>query len=229
MTDSSFETGVSRRSFIQTVGVSAVGAATTGAVQAAERARVAERRERGDDVPLIGPEAAPLTLRINGKDVKTQAEPSATLLDALRWSLGMTGTKEVCDRGACGACSVLVDGRVINSCMMLAVDAVGREITTIEGLAHGDTLDPLQESFIRHDALQCGFCTPGLIMAGRALLSETPKPNLEQIRAGLCGNLCRCGTYNNVFNAVLEASGQSVPRDEVQAHASHGGAKEVQG
>ncbi len=229
MTDSSFDTRVSRRSFIQTVGVSAVGAATTGAVQAAERSRIAERRERGDDVPLLGPDPAPLTLRVNGKDLQAQAEPSTTLLESLRWSLGLTGAKEVCDRGACGACSVLVDGKVINSCMMLVVDAVGREITTIEGLAHGDTLDPLQESFIRHDALQCGFCTPGLIVAGRALLNEIPKPSMEQIRSGLCGNLCRCGTYPNVFNAVLEASGQAVPRDGAHAHASAGGAREVQG
>lgn len=229
MSDSSYDTGVSRRSFIQTVGVSAVGAATTGAVQAAERANIAERRGRGDDVPLLGADPAPMMLRINGKDLKAQVEPSTTLLDALRWSLGMTGTKEVCDRGACGACSVLVDGKVINSCMMLAVDAVGREITTIEGVAQGDHLDPLQESFIRHDALQCGFCTPGLIIAGRALLNEIPKPNMQQVRSGLCGNLCRCGAYTNVFNAVLEASGQRVPIDGVEKRASVNDGKEVQG
>jgi len=229
MTDSSFDTGVSRRSCIQTVGISGVGAATTGAVQAAERARIAESRERGDDVPLLGADPAPMTLRLNGKDIETQAEPSTTLLEALRWTLGMTGTKEACDRGACGACSVLVDGQVINSCMMLAVDAVGREITTIEGLAHGDALDPLQVSFIRHDALQCGFCTPGLIIAGRALLNEIPQPSLQQIRSGLCGNLCRCGTYTNVFNAMLEASGQRVPIDGVEKRASVNGGKEVQG
>ena len=102
----------------------------------------------------------------------------------------------------------MVDGKLVASCMMLAVDAIGAEVTTVEGLANGDELDPVQEAFVKHDALQCGFCTPGLVMASRALLDENPKPTLDEIKAGLSGNICRCGTYNNIFNAVLEASGQ---------------------
>ena len=145
---------------------------------------------------------------MNGEARRIEIDPATTLLQALRMDLDLTGTKEVCDRGACGACSVLVDGRLIVSCMMLAVDAAGSRITTVEGLANGDALDPVQRSFIAHDALQCGYCTPGLVMAARALLDENPKPTLEEIRQGLSGNLCRCGTYTNVFNAVLDASGQ---------------------
>jgi aerobic-type carbon monoxide dehydrogenase small subunit (CoxS/CutS family) len=131
-------------------------------------------------------------------------------MEALRWHFNLTGTKEICDRGACGGCSVLVDGVLVNSCMMLTADAVGCEVTTVEGLAQGDRLDPIQEAFCRHDALQCGYCTPGLIMASRALLNENQAPTLDQIKRGLSGNICRCGTYTNVFNAVLDASGQPV-------------------
>jgi xanthine dehydrogenase YagT iron-sulfur-binding subunit len=155
-----------------------------------------------------------ITLSVNGKPTQLKVEPASTLLDALRLHLGLTGPKEICDRGACGGCSVLIDGKLMNSCMTLALDAVGAQVTTIEGLAKGDKLDPVQESFIRHDALQCGYCTPGLVMACRALLNETPKPTLDQIKRGLSGNICRCGTYTNVFNAALEASGQSPVMDQ---------------
>ncbi|MCA9297826.1 MAG: (2Fe-2S)-binding protein, partial [Phycisphaerales bacterium] len=120
------------------------------------------------------------------------------------------GAKEVCDRGACGACSVQVDGKLVCSCMMLALDAEGRDVRTVEGLAGADdTLHTIQMAFIRHDALQCAFCTPGLLMATRTLLDANPKPTLDEIKKALSGNLCRCGTYTNVFNAVLDASGQS--------------------
>jgi len=198
--------GVSRRSFIQTMGLSAAASAIDSADGATGSAAVAAPAQ--DGVPIFGPGPMPLKLRINGKDHALKVDPATTLLEALRADLTMTGTKEVCDRGACGACSVLVDGRLTCSCMMLAADAEGAEVTTIEGIADGDTLDPIQESFIRHDALQCGFCTPGLIMACRALIDETPKPSLDVIKQGLSGNLCRCGTYTNVFNAVLDATGQ---------------------
>jgi aerobic-type carbon monoxide dehydrogenase small subunit (CoxS/CutS family) len=104
---------------------------------------------------------------------------------------------------------VLVDGRLVNSCLMLALDAIGAEVTTVEGLATNGRLDPIQEAFVKHDALQCGYCTPGLVVACRALLNEHPRPTLDQIKRGLSGNICRCGTYTNIFNAVLEASGQS--------------------
>ncbi len=210
-----FETGatdagldVTRRSFIQSLGLSAAASALPGATDA-----FAESRDAVTDVPILGPDPVTITLRINGTPAKTTIDPATTLLDALRIHLTLTGTKEICDRGACGGCSVLVDGRLIASCMMLAVDAMDQDITTVEGLAKGEKLDPVQEAFIRHDALQCGYCTPGLLMAARALLNERPKPTLEEVKHGLSGNLCRCGTYTNIFNAVLEASGQVMIND----------------
>ncbi len=195
--------GVTRRSFLQTVGLSAAAASAQ-----AGAARLIEKQAVGEASDQFGPDPASITLTINGRDHTITIDPATTLMEVLRWHLDLTGTKEICDRGACGGCSVLVDGRLIVSCMMLAHDAQGRQITTIEGLAEGDRLDSIQEAFIRHDALQCGYCTPGLIMAAKALLSENPRPSYEQIRRGLSGNLCRCGTYSNVFNAVLDASGQ---------------------
>jgi aerobic-type carbon monoxide dehydrogenase small subunit (CoxS/CutS family) len=195
--------GVSRRSFLQTLGVSAAAAA------AQERLDARQPSTQAADGPQsLGPGAIPITLRVNGADLELRIDPATTLMEALRWHCRLTGTKEVCDRGACGACSVLVDGKLIASCMMLAVDALGSEVTTVEGLAEGGELDPVQHAFIKHDALQCGYCTPGLVMASRALLNEKPKPTLDEIKHGLSGNICRCGTYTNIFNALLEASGQ---------------------
>jgi aerobic-type carbon monoxide dehydrogenase small subunit (CoxS/CutS family) len=194
--------GVSRRSFIQTLGVSAAAGALS------QHATTAQAQTAANGVPVIGPEPVNVTLRVNGQAHRAKLDPATTLLEALRIEHGLTGPKEICNRGSCGGCSVQVDGALVASCMMLAVDAVDAEITTIEGLADGETLDPVQEAFIRHDALQCGYCTPGLIMATRALLNEHPKPSLEQIKEGLAGNICRCGTYTNVHNAVLDASGQ---------------------
>jgi aerobic-type carbon monoxide dehydrogenase small subunit (CoxS/CutS family) len=191
------------------VGVSAAA----GALQARGAEAAQGERAGGAAAETFGPQPQRITLRVNGQAMHTDIDPATTLMETLRWRFQMTGTKEVCDRGSCGACSVLVDGKLVCSCMMLAVDAEGAEITTIEGLAEGDTLDPVQEAFIKHDALQCGYCTPGLVMAARALLNENPKPSLDAIKKGLSGNLCRCGTYTNIFNAVLEASGQSVIRD----------------
>ncbi len=198
--------GVSRRSFIKTVGVSAAATSLTAAADARPNAALGE--EVADGPATQGPDAVAVTLKVNGKPLNLNVEPATTLLEALRFHLNMTGSKEICDRGACGGCSVLVDGKLVNSCMMLALDAVGTEVTTVEGLAHDGKLDPVQESFVRHDALQCGYCTPGLVMACRALLNENPKPTIEQIKCGLSGNICRCGTYTNIFNAALEASGQ---------------------
>lgn len=196
--------GVSRRSFIQTLGASAAGAAI------ADRVKAAGATGRQPDGPaMLGPGPVDLTLRINGKEVKTTAEPSMTLLQVLRLNLNLTGAKEICDRGACGGCSVLIDGVLHVSCMMLAVDAVGCEITTIEGLEKDGKLDPVQEAFVKHDGMQCGYCTPGLVMATRWLLNDVPKPTMDQIKKYLSGNICRCGTYTNIFNAALEASGQS--------------------
>lgn len=204
--------GVSRRSFIQTLGLSAAGAAVGTRVEKA----VARQQAAGAAGPaLLGPTPFNISLRINGQEMNATIDPATTLMEALRWHFNLTGTKEVCDRGSCGGCSVLIDGRLITSCMMLAVDAVGSEITTIEGLAKDGQLDPLQEAFCKHDALQCGFCTPGLIMASKALLAEHQSPTMDEIKRGLSGNICRCGTYTNVFNAVLEASGQNPVMDEM--------------
>jgi aerobic-type carbon monoxide dehydrogenase small subunit (CoxS/CutS family) len=196
---------VSRRSFLQTLGLSAAASAVA---QRAEAALARQDALGQGGVAVLGPDPIRVTLRINGQPMQAEIDPSTTLMETLRWHFNLTGTKEVCDRGACGACSVLVDGKLMASCMMLAVDAIDSEITTIEGLGTPDKLDPVQEAFVKHDALQCGFCTPGLVMASRALLNEHAQPTLQQIKVGLSGNICRCGTYTNIFNAVLEASGQ---------------------
>lgn len=142
-----------------------------------------------------------VSLRVNGADHALAVEPRRTLLDTLRGDLGLTGTKKVCDMGNCGACTVLVDGRASYSCLLLAVDCAGLPITTIEGLARGEELDPVQEAFVRADALQCGFCTPGQIMSLRALLNETPAPGEDDIVRAVGGNLCRCGAYRNIIAA----------------------------
>lgn len=204
--------GFSRRSFLKSADVSA--AATTLAAGAEARARKWQSGDHPSGAAVIGPEPVAVTLSVNGQPMPLTIDPATTLLDALRAKLNLTGSKEICDRGSCGGCSVLVNGMVVNSCLMLALDAVGSEITTVEGLARNGKLDPVQESFIRHDALQCGYCTPGLVVACRAVLNEHPRPTLEQIKRGLGGNICRCGTYTNIFNAVLEASGQSPIQDQ---------------
>jgi xanthine dehydrogenase YagT iron-sulfur-binding subunit len=133
-------------------------------------------------------------------------EPRTTLLDVLRKKLGLTGAKKGCDMGNCGACTVLVNGKSRLSCLTFAVQVDGMEITTVEGLSRGDSLDALQESFIRNDALQCGFCTPGQIMSAKFLLSVNPHPTLEEIKRYMAGNLCRCGAYPKIFRAIEEAS-----------------------
>jgi xanthine dehydrogenase YagT iron-sulfur-binding subunit len=129
-----------------------------------------------------------------------------TLLRLLRERLDLTGAKEVCDRGSCGACTVHLDGKAVNSCLLLAVDCEGRDVTTVEGLAKGDALHPVQQAFCEEDALQCGFCTPGMVMSCAALLKANPKPTLDETKAALSGNICRCGTYFNIFRAVDRAA-----------------------
>src|SRR4051794_16668553 len=133
-----------------------------------------------------------VTFALNGADRTIAVEPRRTLLDALRVDLALTGTKKVCDMGDCGACTVLLDGQAVYSCLTLAVDCDGREVTTIEGLAHGDNLDPVQRAFVEEDAYQCGFCTPGQIMSIRALLTAEPAPSEDDVRRAVSGNLCRC-------------------------------------
>ena len=149
-----------------------------------------------------------VTTTVNGEAAEFLCEPQATLLDALRDELGLTGTKEGCGSGDCGACSVIVDGRLVCSCLMLAAEAEGRRIETIEGLAHGSELHPLQQKFLEHAALQCGFCTPGLLVAAKALLDENPDPSETEVRYWLAGNLCRCTGYDKVVRAVMDAASE---------------------
>ncbi len=158
----------------------------------------------------IGPDPATLRFSLNGTAVQTDVEPRTTLLEALRIDLDTTGPKVVCDRGACSACLVMVDGVPRNSCMMLAHDVAGREVTTVEGLANGEELSALQEAFVAHDALQCGFCTSGMLISCAALLRRHPRGetlSAQHVEDAIAGNLCRCGTYPHVVAAVLDAAG----------------------
>ncbi len=149
-----------------------------------------------------------VTTTVNGDPAEFLSDPGTTLLDALRDELGLTGSKEGCGSGDCGACSVIVDGRLVCSCLMLAAEAEGKRIETIEGLAHGGHLHPIQQKFLEHAALQCGFCTPGLIVASKALLDANPDPTEEEARYWLAGNLCRCTGYDKVIRAVLDAAAE---------------------
>jgi len=148
-----------------------------------------------------------IALKVNGDTHEVLISPNQTLLEVLREKLGFTGTKRGCDLGACGACTVLLDGEAYLSCLMLAVDAVGKEITTIEGLSEGGDLHPLQKSFVEVGGLQCGFCTPGIIMTAKAILDEDPKPTEQSIKKKMAGNLCRCTGYKKVVEAVTHAAG----------------------
>jgi aerobic-type carbon monoxide dehydrogenase small subunit (CoxS/CutS family) len=155
---------------------------------------------------LMGPGKVPVSLRINGSKHNLNVEPRVTLLDGLRNYLDLTGAKKVCDRGTCGACTVILDGKPAYSCSVLAIEAQGKDIVTVEGLAQGDKLHPVQAAFIENDAQQCGYCTPGFVVACKAFLDKNPTPTPEQVKRGLGGNLCRCGTYAGVLKAVLDAS-----------------------
>jgi xanthine dehydrogenase YagT iron-sulfur-binding subunit len=155
---------------------------------------------------ILGPGAVPITLKINGASHNLSVEPRLTLLDVLRNDLDLTGAKRVCDRGTCGACTVIMDGMAVYACDVLAIEAQGREITTIESLSRDGHLHPVMQAFIDNDAQQCGFCTPGFVMAAKAFLELNPNPSYEQVKAGLGGNLCRCGTYMGVRKAVLQAA-----------------------
>lgn len=188
--------GFSRRSFLKGSAAASVASAGLAAVAPATT---------GPEV--LGPGEHTITLQINGTSRKVSVETRTTLLEALRNRLDLTGAKQVCDRGACGACTVLIDGKPINSCMMLAVDAVGSSIRTVESL-DGATPHPLVESFVKCDALQCGFCTPGMVMASLACLERHGAPTREQMAHDLSGNLCRCGTYGRVMDAIERTGGQ---------------------
>ena len=161
-------------------------------------------KKRTNDIR--GPGTVTVSLEVNGVRRDIAVEPRTTLLDALRQELELTGTKRVCNSGACGACTVLLDGEAIYGCMTLAIACEGRSVTTIEALSASGTLDPVQEAFIAEDGYQCGFCTPGQIMAAKSLLRANPRPDVEQIRRGMAGNLCRCGAYQKIVAAVDRAA-----------------------
>jgi aerobic-type carbon monoxide dehydrogenase small subunit (CoxS/CutS family) len=194
MSDADDRPGFTRRDLVRSALVGAV-AARVGAKTPAEIDR------------SMGPGAVPLTLNINGHAYRLNAEPRVVLADALRERLGLTGTKVVCGRGACGACTVMIDGETACSCLLLAAEVQGRKITTIEGLAADGRLAPIQEAFVEADALQCGFCTSGMVMSCKSLLDRNPKPSRDEIRHAVAGNLCRCGTYPHVIDAVERAAG----------------------
>jgi xanthine dehydrogenase YagT iron-sulfur-binding subunit len=191
--------GVSRRGFITSVGSGAIGVAAAGAlVQGAPPQAQAEAVKAGD--------VSAVTLTVNGRTQKLLVEARWSLLYVLRDRLGLTGTKVGCERGECGACTVLIDGKARYACMTLAVEADGHEIITVEGLMTGEELGPTQQAFAEEDAFQCGYCTPGQVMAAESLLRANPSPDLDQIRQGMAGNICRCGTYAHIFKAVAKAA-----------------------
>jgi xanthine dehydrogenase YagT iron-sulfur-binding subunit len=191
----------SRRGFLKGAGITA---ATTVIESANALAR--DAKDALHSAQTVGPDALPIKLHINGHEHAVTIEPRYTLAQTLRDNLGLTGTKVGCDRGSCSACTVWIDKVPALACMTLAVDSVGREITTIEGLSHGDTMHAVQAAFVKHDAMQCGFCTPGMVMSCAALLERNPNPKLEDVKHAVSGNLCRCGTYPKVFAATLDVA-----------------------
>jgi xanthine dehydrogenase YagT iron-sulfur-binding subunit len=186
----------SRRGFIQGVGVGG-GAVGTGLLAPEAQAQTPAGVVSGE---------VPITLTINGKPYKASVEPRVTLLDVMRNNLDLTAAKRVCDRGTCGACTVIVDNKAVYSCTVLAIDAQGRKIQTLEGISEGRNAHPIIQAFVNNDAQQCGYCTPGFVMAAKSFLDSNPNPTYDQVKEGLGGNLCRCGTYVGVRQAVLEAA-----------------------
>lgn len=199
-------TEISRRSFIKGVGTGTVAATVVPTILVGDK-KTAEA-QTGEATT-----SAEIQLNINGNLYEIEVESRTTLLTVLRDGIDtngnnvdLTGAKLICDKGECGGCTILVDDNPVYACMMLAMDAQGKQITTVEGIADGDDLHPVQEAFIKHDAMMCGFCTPGFVVSSVALLNENKKPTLEEIKDGLSGNTCRCGTYPFIFDAVETAS-----------------------
>jgi xanthine dehydrogenase YagT iron-sulfur-binding subunit len=190
--------GFSRRGFFGSVAAGATEAALVGAA--------IETTAKAGGMEALEGESVKVALRVNGQPHTVMAEPRWTLLHVLRDQLGFTGTKQGCERGECGACTVLIDGVARNACMTLAVEAAGKEITTVEGLMNGAELGPVQQAFLEEDGYQCGFCTSGQMVSAEALLRKTSDPTIEQIREGVSGNLCRCGAYGHIFRAVHRAA-----------------------
>jgi xanthine dehydrogenase YagT iron-sulfur-binding subunit len=195
--NSSSSSGVTRRDFLKISGV-------TAAVPLVSQVSALALAEEG--AATQGPGKVPVSLNVNGKKLSASLEPRVTLLDTLRDQFALTGAKRVCDRGTCGACTVLLDGKAVYSCSVLAIDAQSHQITTVEGLGEPGHLHPIQQAFVDNDAQQCGFCTPGFVMATKAFLDQHPNPTMEQIKHGLGGNFCRCGTYAGMRMAVLQAA-----------------------
>jgi xanthine dehydrogenase YagT iron-sulfur-binding subunit len=195
----------SRRSFLTQLGAAGLAATAAPLARATgvAEAPAADATDASEGVPG----AVPVTLRVNGQEHRLMLEPRVTLLDALRENLQMFGTKKGCDHGQCGACTVHVNGRRVNSCLSFAVMHQMDEITTIEGLAQNGELHPVQQAFLDHDGFQCGYCTPGQIMSGAALMKEPIGPSDDDVRAAMSGNICRCGAYKNIIAAVQQARG----------------------
>lgn len=197
--DKSDDVNVSRRNFLKSTGVVGLAATVVSAPDLAAQG----------GPTAVGPGEVPVRLNVNGRTLNLMIEPRVTLLDALRMRADLTGNKRGCDRGACGACTMIVDGRSVYACSTLAIDVQGKQIRNVDGLASGATLHPVQQAFCDKDALMCGFCTPGFIMSSVALLEARPNPTPEQIRKGLDGNICRCGTFPRIFEAVSSVKGVS--------------------
>ncbi len=195
--DSTERINLGRRTFLKSTGVAGLAATVVGQTTVTAQG----------GPPTVGPGEVPVRLTVNGRQINLMIEPRVTLLDALRMRADQTGNKRGCDRGACGACTMLVDGRPVYSCSTLAIDVQGKQIRNVDGLATGNTLHPVQQAFCDKDALMCGFCTPGFIMASVGLLEKYPNPTPEQIRKGLDGNICRCGTFSRIFEAVSSVKG----------------------
>lgn len=201
LSEDSGKRGFSRRNFLKSIGTTAVATAATQVQQAAAQL------EKPNPEKALGPGAVSVKLRVNGKELSLALEPRVTLLDALRNHTDLTGAKEVCDRGTCGACTMLLDGRPIYACMLLALEAQGHDIATVEGVARDGQLSPVQKAFLEEDALMCGYCTPGFVMSVTALLRDNPHPTGDDVRHACSGNLCRCGTYPRILKAALRAGG----------------------
>jgi xanthine dehydrogenase YagT iron-sulfur-binding subunit len=196
--------GISRRKFIKGFGGGVVGGSVlvhSLPVLSGDKKTILESQNQGK---------VPLALKVNGKAVKLLVEPRMTLVEVLRDQLNLTGAKITCNRGECGGCTVLLDGKAVYSCHLLALDAAGKEVMTIEGLLDGEKLHPIQEAFIEQDGFQCGFCTPGQIMAAQALLIKNPKPTNIEVKEGMSGNLCRCSAYPNIVDSVLAAAAEKM-------------------
>jgi xanthine dehydrogenase YagT iron-sulfur-binding subunit len=210
MSDEKPRTGLSRRAFLQGSGLAAAATAVTGVPMLPAGIEAAPTQPAGNppNVPAHGPAAVKITLNVNGRDMATAVEPRVTLLDALRNHLDVTGCKRVCDRGTCGACTVMLDGKVVYSCTTLALEAQGKPIRTAESLVQGEKLDAVPAAFVRFDAQQCGFCTPGFVVAMKAVLEQNPRATAAEVEKGLQGNICRCGTYEQMRDAIYALCNQ---------------------